>query len=237
MHHQAYFSPYFQTKRLAIGYKEVPRRKPQLRDASCGTSQGFFLTQDTSPMALDYPSEQHWMPRFKPANPSVGNSNNHDNCQNKDSDGKHDSPKDEDESEKIKAVRFLEAHQNQSVEGHVNISDGTKFSTSPQYKEEDTPNRNSEKKDANDTKVKPQWLSSERQKTYITDKEQSISYVPSFQSDKRDQSNNNKISRMPQRRQKAQDYQFHNPTRDYGPSQAGVQPQQEEYQAYGVKYC
>ena len=105
MHHQAYFSPYFQTKRLAIGYKEVPRREPQLRDASCGTAQGFFLTQDTSPMAIDYPSEQHWMPTFKPANPSVGNSN-HDNYQNKASDSKHDSPKDEDEPKKVKKFVF-----------------------------------------------------------------------------------------------------------------------------------
>ena len=64
-------SHYFQTKRLAIGSAEGHHRKPELKDASCGTSQGFFLTQDT------FTNESDWMSK---SNDPVGTCHgNHEN--------------------------------------------------------------------------------------------------------------------------------------------------------------
>ena len=212
----------------------MPRRRPQHRDASCGTSQGFFLTQDTSPLAIDYPSEQHWMPRFKPANASVGNRNN-DNYQSEYSDCKHDTPREGDKTENCKEVRFAEPYQSRGVDRQSNLSDGTELDTSPLHREANSPLRISEQKNVSNIKIEPSRLSSERQKTYITHKNENFSYEPSFQSDHSEKSKD-KRNAIPQKRRKEQNYTFQSQTND-SLSRTDVQPQQEEYLSHGVKYC
>ena len=235
MRHQACLSR-FQTKRLAIGYNEAPNRKPRHKDAPCGSTQGFFLTQDSSPLAAEYPSEHHWKPRFKPPMPSVGNQ---EACKkyNNISDNKKDRFKNDEEFEIDRTVRFTERKRDIGEFGiQLNSSEGLKASAAPFREEKNACTDNSREIDITSIQKKPLWLSNGKQNTYIADKDRN-SYTPSFSGDKK--RNNVQTRQQTAYPSKRLEKDFQNTTKNHVPSVASIGPRQEEDQSYGVKcsYC
>ena len=199
-------SHYFQTKRLAIGSAEGHHRKPELKDASCGTSQGFFLTQDT------FTNESDWMSK---SNDPVGTSHgNHEN-RNDTCDSKHHSPKDDDKSQINNIL-------------NTKLGNGTEISSPKNHHSNTSQTDKTPKKSSTRTQKKLPWLVSSRQTTYLAHQDEN-SYLPSFQEEETPPSWR-KGSAMNVRKQSAKEVQnaemnVQRVTQEYDSSEATMGPQ------------
>ena len=174
---------YFQTKRLAIGSAEGHHRKPELKDASCGTSQGFFLTQDT------FTNESDWVSK---SNDPVGTRHSNHENRNDTCDSKYHSPKDDD--------NLQTSNISNTKPGNGTEISSTKNHYSNMLQTDKTP-----KKSSTRTQKKLPWLVSSRQTTYIAHQDEN-SYLPSFEEEKTSQSWR-KESAVTARRQSAKEVQ------------------------------
>ena len=239
-------SHYFQTKRLAIGSAEGHNPKPELKDASCGTSQGFFITQDTFTNESDLKSNSN-----EPVGTRYGNHENRSEI----GDSKHQAPKDDDDMSQISTsfntkpgndtkINATEKHysnmlQNDKTPKGINTKLGNNAKvnvTEKNYISNLETDKTLEKSPTRTQKKLP-WLVSSRQNTYAANRDEN-SYVPFLEDEKAPQSGR-KRSAVTIRRQSANEIQnaemnFQRVTQDCYLSEVTLGPQPS--QKLGIKF-